>query len=218
MTRKRFKIFNFFPELIAFYQIGKEQKRICKINGQPVVFMKQSHSDKVGIIKNINLQSEIDCDALVTREKGICLAVKFADCVPGFLFEPKAKIIAVFHSGWRGTLADIAGNTICKIAEQGGNPAEIIAALGPAICRDCYEIKTERLKLFYKRYQNLILNKDNKLDLGQLVADQLIMAGVKKENIEKSKVCPCCGLENLYSFRKGDKDGRNFGFIGIKKK
>src|SRR5258708_14527492 len=81
-------------------------------------------------------------DASVTNSRGILLGVQTADCVPILLVDVKKRAIAAVHAGWRGTLARIAEKTVGEMHMHfDSNPADIFAALGPAIggCFFCVE-------------------------------------------------------------------------------
>jgi YfiH family protein len=78
-------------------------------------------------------------DALVTTSPEVTLAVLVADCVPMVLHHP-AGVLACVHAGWRGTVADVAGATVEAMAALGADPAAIVAAVGPAVAPDRYEV------------------------------------------------------------------------------
>lgn len=81
------------------------------------------------------------CDALVTNAPGILLGITIADCLPVFLYDPVRHAIGIAHSGWRGTAGRIACNVVSAMAEAyGTNPADCIAAIGPGIGPEGYEV------------------------------------------------------------------------------
>jgi YfiH family protein len=116
-----------------------------------VVALKQFHSDAAHFIDSANLEaatsgakSALHGDALFTREPGVLLVVQTADCVPILFADKKNRAIAAVHSGWRGTLARIAVKTLGRMKmEFGTDPEDVIAAIGPAIGRCCYEVGSE---------------------------------------------------------------------------
>ena len=80
-------------------------------------------------------------DGLVTNIPGICLVTFYADCVPLFFVDPVKKVIGLSHSGWRGTVGKIGRVTVELMQQQYGcEPCDILAAVGPSVCRDCYEV------------------------------------------------------------------------------
>lgn len=115
-----------------------------------VAALRQFHSDAAHFIDAANLEaatnskSALQGDAIFTRESGVLLVVQTADCVPILFADTKNRAIAAIHSGWRGTLARIALKTLGRMKmEFGTNPADVIAAIGPAIGRCCYEVGSE---------------------------------------------------------------------------
>ena len=82
-----------------------------------------------------------DVDGLVTNVKGIALAVFTADCVPIYFVDPVREAIGLAHSGWRGTVSNMAGKMIEKMKQEfGTDPKDLIIAIGPSICQNCYEV------------------------------------------------------------------------------
>lgn len=81
-------------------------------------------------------------DALVTSLPGVVLTIRTADCVPILLAGP--GVIGAVHAGWRGTVQDIVGQAVLAMAALAScGPDQIRAAIGPAICGDCYEVGPE---------------------------------------------------------------------------
>ncbi len=85
-----------------------------------------------------------DTDALITRERGIVLAVLLADCVPVILFDPLTPAIGVAHAGWKGTLAHIVRNAVVGMQREfGSDPLSLLAAIGPSIGPASYEVSAD---------------------------------------------------------------------------
>jgi hypothetical protein len=92
-------------------------------------------------------------DALISNEPGVLLVVQTADCVPILLADTKHRAVAAIHSGWRGTLRRIAEKTLGRMhMEFGTRPEDVIAALGPAIGRCCYEVGSDVAKEFHAQF------------------------------------------------------------------
>lgn len=79
-------------------------------------------------------------DALVTRETGVVLTVMVADCVPIVLYDPVAHVLACVHAGWRGTVARVSEAAVESMRSLGSKPGDVIAALGPAMSPDRYQV------------------------------------------------------------------------------
>jgi polyphenol oxidase len=118
-----------------------------------VVALRQIHSDIVQTIHSSLPENPPQGDALITREKGILLAVQTADCIPILLADTKRHAVAAIHSGWRGTLARIAAKTLGRMQmEFGTRPEDVVAAVGPGIGRCCYEVGEEVAKEFAAQF------------------------------------------------------------------
>jgi len=115
--------------------------------GVRVATMRQIHSDIVRQVSSFQLVAAHEPpqgDALFTCERGICLTVQTADCVPILLADTKHKVIAAIHAGWRGTLQQIAAKTLGRMQMAfGSEPKDVVAAFGPGIGACCYEVGHE---------------------------------------------------------------------------
>lgn len=159
-----------------------------------------------------------DVDGLITNEPGIVLATFYADCVPLFFVDPVNRAIGLSHSGWRGSAGKMGAETIRHMRENfGTNPADVIAAIGPSICQDCYEVSRDVAQFF--REDELIAKADGKyqLDLWKANKRVLLEAGVKTEHISVTDVCTCCNPQYLFSHRASHgKRGNLAAFLALK--
>ncbi len=193
-------------------------KRLCKtvnIDINNLVLSKQTHTNNVicvdkkdcgtGIFK----KSFTDIDGLITNQSGVALVTQYADCTPLLFCDPINKVIATSHAGWRGTVKEIGKVTIEKMVKNYGCEAKnIIAAIGPAIGKCCYEVDDividEIKKLNYLRLENIVFPKDNgkyMLDLKEANRQILMNSGVLPENIDIADLCTCCEHNELHSHR-----------------
>ena len=80
-------------------------------------------------------------DALATSVPRLPLVVRVADCGPVYFYDPVQGVIAVAHSGRRGTEGNIVRETIaCLESMYGTRPENLIVQLGPCIRPPHYEI------------------------------------------------------------------------------
>jgi polyphenol oxidase len=94
-------------------------------------------------------------DALAARTPGLLLGVQTADCVPILLADTRNRAVAAIHAGWRGTLARIAVKTLGRMRmEFGTRPRDVVAALGPAIGRCCYQVGSDVARSFAAQFPN----------------------------------------------------------------
>jgi purine-nucleoside/S-methyl-5'-thioadenosine phosphorylase / adenosine deaminase len=131
-----------------FRAIGAENMRVAALS--------QIHSDVAHRLDADRVEAasargknDLQGDALFTCDPGILLIVQTADCVPILLADTKQRGIAAIHSGWRGTLKRIAAKTLGRMTmEFGTRPEDVIAAIGPAIGRCCYEVGSDVAREF----------------------------------------------------------------------
>lgn len=166
-----------------------------------------------------------DIDGLVTNEPGIVLSAFFADCVPLFFLDPINHAIGLSHSGWSGTVQRIGQKTIHMMqAEYGSRPQDLICAIGPSICQDCYEVSEDVAQRFIEEFPGtdspvLYPTVPGKYQLDLWAANRrvLIEAGVLKEHLAVTNICTCCNPNKLFSHRASDGKRGNLGaFIKLK--
>ena len=133
------------------------------------------------------------------------LAVGVADCVPVFIAHPSG-IVALLHSGWRGTAAHITTEAIAALARYGLPPDELAIHLGPAICGRCYEVSAE----VREQLTGQPATRPGHVDLRSLIAEHATETGVQKITVSSS--CTRCDNDRFFSHRAGDK-GRQIGVI-----
>jgi polyphenol oxidase len=210
-----------------------------------LISLKQFHSDVVHVFETAPAEP---CrgDASSTNQPGLLLGVQTADCVPILLVDPRRRAVAAVHAGWRGTLQRIVMKAIGKMQmEFATKPADLLAALGPAIGGCCYEVGTEVASAFLARFPSAAewfdepctgdepdplqwLNmmppghqppaKNVYLDLRRANRAQLLDAGLHARNIFASDLCTACRRDLCFSYRKeGAQSGRLLSVIGIRK-
>ena len=90
-----------------------------------------------------------DIDGMITDEPGVVLATFYADCVPLYFVDPVHRAIGLSHSGWRGTVHKMGQATLDAMHERFGTEAkDVIAAVVPSICQDCYEVSGDVIEEF----------------------------------------------------------------------
>ncbi len=185
------------------------------LDHENIVFQKQVHSDIVTYVVKRGICGE--SDAVITNKKGLGLAVSTADCVPVFLYDPRNKVIAGIHSGWKGTQKKILFKTLQKLKTNFNcSPEELAAYIGPSICRDYYEVGEEVASQFDSIY---LLKRNNKvyLDLPGANYDMMLDFGMRENNIQMSSLCTYEMKSLLHSYRRdGIKSGRAIGVIAMK--
>lgn len=161
-------------------------------------------------------------DGLITNEPGVILSTFYADCVPLYFVDPVHKAIGLSHSGWRGTVERMGKKTLEAMREAfGTNPKDVIAAIGPSICQDCYEVSEDVAEHFYQEFgEDVLIHKGNgkyQLDLWKANKIVLTQAGVLPKHITVTDVCTCCNPKLLFSHRASQgKRGNLAAFMMLK--
>ncbi len=233
-----FSIFTRFPELFCTMstrstgnlmikdKITTKVRQFIKIQGirhGQFIAMEQCHGNKVEIVTSQSSGMVIKgVDGLVTTTQELYIGVNTADCVPLFFYDPEKKLIAVIHAGWKGTLGNIAGNTVKLLQELGSDPKDIVVVIGPHIGGCCYDVSSVRARLFLKTFnnQNISFKVNGKwfLDIGQANNLQMQKYGILQEHIDAPIHCTSCQNDRFFSFRKDSKDcfGEMLGVIGMR--
>ena len=167
-----------------------------------------------------------DIDGLITNVPGLCLVTYYADCVPLLFLDPVQKVIASSHSGWRGTVGHMGEITIQKMqSEFGCRPEHILAAIGPSICQDCYEVSEDVIQQFQQAFPeniwaDLYYRKENgKYQLNLWKANEWILlnSGILPEHLTVTNLCTCCNSDLLFSHRASHgKRGTLAAFLALK--
>ena len=150
----------------------------------------------------------------------MAIAVNTADCVPLVLVDEEVGVIAVAHSGWKGTVGQIASKTVAQMIACGANVSRIKVAMGPCICGDCFEVGDEVVVQFVKNgfdTPQIILNgygERRHVDLPQACRKLLLEAGVLDENIALPQECSRCNPQTFFSARRlGINSGRTLTVV-----
>ena len=193
---------DFLDEVTAFFTLRGESAPNIGVTPN------QTHSDHIEFVDERTIYP--DTDGLILTKPNQACYLRFADCTPLIFYNPKTKIGAVSHAGWRGTAAKIGVKTVLKM---GGNPKDTIAVIGPAIGLCCYEVSEDvRSKLLETVSNPEGLTKGKNVDLKQINARQLQEIGVEK--IDICSYCTSCNNDLFYSYRKenGTKE-RHYAFL-----
>lgn len=200
-----------------------------RLSGSHRLFIQQQqHGSDVRIIRRPDRdQVRYPSDATVYKNNKSAfvrpvLSVLYADCVPVILYDPENDIIAVTHSGWRGTLDMITLNVIKAMTNMGSAAKNILAAIGPHIESCCYEIETDRADMFRDKFAgaaDILRYRSGKhfVSLGKSVRYTMVSGGMSPGNIDNGALCTGCNPDRFYSYRKlRNKDyGEMMGIITL---
>lgn len=187
-----------------------------------------------------------DIDGLMTDVPGITLVTLYADCVPLFFVDPVRRVIAASHSGWRGTVARMGRCTVEAMKDTYGcDPSNILAAIGPSICGDCYQVSADVAEAFTEEFglgkiseipnsgepdrnetgisggsilrRSPVDSEKYQLDLQAANRRILQEAGILPEHMAVGDICTCCNKELLFSHRGSHgRRGNMAGFLMLR--
>lgn len=161
-------------------------------------------------------------DSILTDVPGVCIGVSTADCVPVLLHDAAHNAVAAVHAGWRGTVKSVVLRAVTEMRLAYGTDATTLTAIvGPAISLKNFEVGDEVYNEFLeaKMPMDSIARREGKwhIDLPLCNKMQLMMAGLKEENIQMSGICTYDNADDYFSARRlGKESGRIFSGIVIR--
>ncbi|MBQ9278893.1 MAG: peptidoglycan editing factor PgeF [Lachnospiraceae bacterium] len=211
----------------------ENHKRFAKAVGYDftrLVFSNQVHKTNIRVIESdedagkgmIKVSDIKEVDGLVTNLPNIPLMTFYADCVPIYYYDKVKNVIGLVHSGWKGTVSNIAGKMIQTMKDvYNSETSDIVCAIGPSICKNCYEVDDvviDKVKESYneEEYKMIVEEKqDGKylFDLHLACKINLINSGVLEENIAMTDLCTCCNNNILYSHRASNGKRGNLAAV-----
>ncbi len=206
--------------------VGENRRRAFEALGRcpdTVADLWQVHSADVIVAQAPNGERGYlgQADCLITDRPEVTLFLRFADCVPILLFDPRRPAVGIVHAGWRGTLKKAAGAAVRAMTEQyNSRPSGIVAAIGPSIGPCHYaigpEVVSEARQAFPGRDDLLpAVNSGHHLDLW--AANELALREAGVEQIEQGQVCTACRQDDFFSHRAAQgKTGRFGAVIGLR--
>ena len=213
------------PEEECRAKLRENHERLAAAVGyttDALIFSNQTHTDNIRIMQDIDRGNGFvrpneyhDTDGMMTDITGQALMTFYADCVALLLVDPVHKAIANVHSGWRGTIKGIGSKAVRMMREvYGSDPSKLVAAIGPSICWDCFEVSEDVAQAFMDRY-DASLHKDlvktgrltesgeqkYHVNLQRSCMENFLEAGLKKQNISLPDLCTACNKDYLFSHR-----------------
>lgn len=200
--------------------VDENFRRIAEVFGTTpdrIVCSKQTHTTNVRLVTEKDCGKGVVCpadyedvDGLITNESGILLCTSYADCVPLYFVDTKNRAIGLGHSGWRGTVNRMGAVMLGAMQEAfGTKPENVLAAIGPSICQDCYEVGQEvfdAFRLHFPKDWEALISKEKaegkyQLDLWEANRRILLDAGITEDHLAVTDLCTCCNSSYLFSHR-----------------
>lgn len=212
----------------------KRMAEIFDTTPDKIVCSRQTHTTNVRLVTKEDCGKGVtrpldydDVDGLITNETGILLCTSYADCVPLYFVDLKNEAIGLGHSGWRGTVNRM-GDAMLKAMHDayGTEPEDVLAAIGPSICQDCYEVGQEVADAFKcsfpEEWEYLLKNGKaegkHQLNLWEANRRILLRAGILESHLAVTDICTCCNSGYLFSHRASQgKRGNLAAFMELRK-
>lgn len=148
------------------------------------------------------------CDGIITDDPTVTLVTSHADCGAYFFYDPVHRAIGMAHAGWKGTLLRIGAEMARRMAEEfDTDPSDIIAATGPCICRDCFEVDADLGEKFQSEFGYPGISRPGRqgkayVDLELAAAVQFVEAGIRPESITLMNTCTYENRQHFFSHRR----------------
>ena len=195
------------------------------VNPERLVTVNQVHGENIVRVdgRNFKKTKTVQADAMITNALEIAIGVETADCVPVLLVDPLTHAVGAVHAGWRSTVKRIVQKTVKRMQDEfGSDPDRMIAAIGPTIGPECYEVDEpvmgpvrESFSL-WKEVASARGSDKWSLDLVKLNKLELVQVGLLEKNIHSLGLCTSCRRDLFYSFRAEGRTGRILSVIMIK--
>lgn len=179
---------------------------LSQVHGKVVVRL----TSALGLDDTLRLEG----DAVVSRDPAIACGVRVADCVPILVGDRRTGAVAAIHAGWRGAVAGVVGEAVRAMTEDGSRPADLVAAVGPHISLQAFEIGEEvarEIEAAGGPVDRASFAKPH-ADLRTMVEAQLLRAGVGA--VDHVRGCTVSEPDRFFSFRRdGKESGRHLAAI-----
>lgn len=196
---------------------------VRSVGGDPkrLVRCVQVHGGRVATVREDQIGERLGgTDGLATATTDLPLLVLGADCPLGVVVDAEARALAVFHSGWRGTVERIGARATDAVRTLGGSPTQLAAAVFPGIGPCCYPVGEEvrgRFRAAFGRTADRWFTDDAgalRLDLHAAIRSTLVDAGVREDRIDMLRGCTACD-GRLWSHRKSGGRPERHGLVAM---
>lgn len=196
------------------------------VSPSKLAVMKQVHStDIVTIGEGFDFSSSPEADGMVTKIRGVGLGILTADCTPILFADPEAGIVGACHAGWQGAVNGIIANTIEAMEKLGAEPKRILAAFGPTIWLENYEVGPQWAKDFLEKHptKSRFIVKTGRNRTEHFDLPGFVCAELEKNQVAQISQVGACTYENpeqyfshRYATHRNEKTGRQIAIIALK--
>jgi len=191
-----------------------------------LVTVNQVHGEAIVTVDGLNYRStrSAQADGLITNMPGIAICIETADCVPILIIDPATPAIGAVHAGWRSTVQKIVQKAVRRMQDEfGSDPCRMIAAIGPAIGPECYEVDEPVMgpvRENFPFWNEVAVSRGRDkwgLDLVKLNRMELLQIGLAEKNVHSLGMCTSCRKDLFYSFRAEGRTGRMLSVVMLKR-
>lgn len=202
----------------SFATLGRDKQSmfdVWQVHSSDIVIANTAHP-------RLDRPPEFKADGIITKNQDVSLFMRFADCTPILLYDPNKKAVGIVHAGWQGTVKRVAGNAIKTMQSAfGSQPSDILAAIGPAIGPDHYEVGADVIEQvnysFGKDAARVLSEREGHVFFDLWLANTLVLEQAGVSQLEVAGLCTACHPDDWYSHRgeKG-KTGRFGALIAVR--
>ncbi|MDR2157813.1 MAG: peptidoglycan editing factor PgeF [Holosporaceae bacterium] len=179
-----------------------------EMRARNLITMNQVHGNACAVVDD-QTSSDMQIDAMVTKTPDVAIGVLTADCAPILLWDKVNRLIGAVHAGWRGAASGVIQSTIQQMVQIGGDPKHILAAIGPCISMENYEVDDEFKNNFNGKGDCFrIINFKMHFDLPLYCRNRLLESGLDEDNIDVVEIDTYVDRENYFSYRFANKNTR----------
>ncbi|MCE9591245.1 MAG: peptidoglycan editing factor PgeF [Planctomycetes bacterium] len=190
--------------------IEANYRRVLAAMGCPShrhAWVHQVHGSDCITVTDANHDHHPNADAQITCTPGVVLSIRVADCVPILLADETGRCVAAVHAGWRGVVAGVLRSTLAHFRQDMGvSPRQIIAAVGPCIGAEHFEVGPEVAEAFHRSgLSPAVLDSPGRrphVDLALAVTRQLFAAGIDGGRIDRTDLCSFRDADDFFSHRR----------------
>jgi YfiH family protein len=198
-------------------RIGQNYRRLMQAIGcenRPRFYLHQIHGADVSVVDQVDFSNNTKGDALVSKLPGVVLSVRIADCCPVLVASDDGRVVAAIHAGWRGAVGGAINAAVTRLLQIADiSPSSLIAAVGPCIGFDAFEVGPEVLSQFEAVFgDDAPIRRDSNgdgdgngkghVDLATACKRQLIASGVSTARIDVTESCTYRDREEFFSHRR----------------
>ncbi|HSM73404.1 MAG TPA: polyphenol oxidase family protein [Desulfobacterales bacterium] len=190
------------------------------VGGGELVGLRQTHGTDLWSLSREDLEDRPprgpapSADGAVTDVAGRLLLIQVADCQSVMLYDPRRRVVANVHCGWRGSIANILGGAVALMQRRFGcQPETIMAGIGPSLGPCCAEFVNYRREI-PEKFWGYRIGGDH-FDFWALSRDQLRTAGLPESQIACGQICSRCNPHLFFSYRRARETGRFAAVIGL---